>query len=284
MFFLRTVFLLAFLLFPLLSQASFDPPPAIGSRAISLGHAYTGIRSDFWSLFHNPAGLAGLQRMSFGAHVEQRFGLQELRRAHAGLAVPLWKGQQALGVDVSSFGFAAYRENRLGLAYALELMPGVSLGAKVNYAALSIPGYGNQGNLYVDLGVNTQISEQLSLGFSAFNVNRAKLGPDPSAEPLPTVVRTGLAYQPSSKLLLVTDLVKDLEHPLSVRLGVEYQLNDYLVTRLGMSTEPLSWQAGVGLRVKKLALDFAFGYTELLGFSPHLSLSLSLSKPSQEDE
>ncbi len=254
-------------------QAANDPPPSVGARAVALGHAYHAVRADFWSLYHNPAGIANIEGVTAGAYVVRRFNLKELTSGSAGLVLPFLEGDHSLGLDFTTFGFAAYRENRLGIAYATTLLEKVSLGVKFNYANVSIPNYGSESSLYLDVGVNTAISKQLSLGFSATNVNRAKLGHDPAAEELPSVVTAGLAYQPSAKVLVVADLQKDIDHPLSVRAGLEYFLNDVIIARMGVSTEPLSWHAGLGLLTNGLKIDFAFGYTERLGYSPHISLS-----------
>lgn len=266
------LFVLA-IIFPGQSQAANDPPPAVGARAVALGYAYQGIRGDYWSLYHNPAGIAGVEKITAGAYVVRRFNLKELTSGSAGLVLPFLEGEHTLGLDMTTFGFSVYRENRIGLTYATTLLEKVSLGVKLNYASLAIANYGNESSLYVDVGVNTKISSQLSFGFSATNVNRAKLGQDPAAEALPTVVTAGLAYQPSDRVLLVADVQKDVDHPLSVRGGIEYYLNDFVIARIGVSNEPLSWQMGLGLVKDAMQIDFAFGYTDRLGYSPHISLS-----------
>lgn len=271
---MRPIYLLVFtFLLTWQLQAANDPPPSVGARAAGLGHAYHGIRADFWNLYHNPAGIAGIDQMTAGAYVVRRFNLKELTSGSAGLVLPFLEGDHSMGLDFSTFGFAAYRENKIGLSYATTLLEKASIGVKLNYASLSIPNYGSESSLYVDVGVNSSISPQLSIGFSATNVNRAKLGQDPAAEALPTVVTLGLAYQASDRTLLVADIQKDIDHPVSIRGGIEYGLNDYVIARVGVSTEPVSWQAGLGLVKDAMRIDFAFGYTDRLGYSPHISLS-----------
>lgn len=271
---MRLYFLFVFsILFIWQSQAANDPPPAVGARAIALGHAYQGIRGDYWSLYHNPAGISGVSTISAGAYVVRRFNLKELTSGSAGLVIPFLEGGHTLGIDLTTFGFSAYRENRIGLTYATSLLDKVSIGVKLNYASLAIANYGSQSSLYVDIGVNSQISPQLSLGFTATNVNRAKLGQDPATEDLPSVVTAGLAYQPSDRVILVADVQKDVDHPLSIRGGIEYYLNDYVIARVGVRNEPVSWQAGFGLVKDDMQIDFAFGYTDRLGYSPHISVS-----------
>ncbi|MDB4286309.1 hypothetical protein N9933_03315 [bacterium] len=254
-------------------HASNDPPPAVGARAISLGHAYTGITGDFWSLFHNPAGIAGIENPEAGVYFERRFGLKELTYGSAGFVTPFSGGTQFAGIELTTFGFDAYRENKVGLTYATRFFDKVSVGIKANYANVNIRDYGNASTFYVDLGLATEITPELTLGFSAYNVNRSQLETQSGKEPLPTVLTAGLAYQPTDKILFVADLQKDIDHPVSFRGGIEYAFAKGFYARLGTSTRPLTWAAGLGMEVQKIKFDFAFGFHERLGYSPHISLA-----------
>lgn len=257
------------------AQAAIDPPLSIGAKSAALGHAYVGVRGDFWSLFHNPSGIAGLQSPSFGLHVERRFQLKELTYAAAGLALP-FTDQQAVGIQFSTFGFSAYRETQVAGTYAISLFERFSLGAKVNYAGISIQDYGNSSAIFVDVGINTALSNELSVGISAYNVNRARIKTTTLEEDLPTQLSVGIAYKPSDKVLFVADVQKVIDQPESFRGGIEYQLVDILAIRLGVSSEPLTWNTGIELALNNLALDVTFGYHERLGFTPYLSLGYTL--------
>jgi hypothetical protein len=257
-----------------------DLPSASGGRAVAMGHAYVGVGKDYWSLFHNPAGIAGIEAPQAGVYIEQRFLLSALNFAQAGFVSPFYQNQ-AFGVSVSSFGFNAYQENTLAVAYGIEVLPKIRIGAQVKYANLRVQELGNDGVLVVQMGVQTQINTSLSLGFSAYNVNQAYLDIQGSPEIIPTLLRGGLAFQPGEEVLLVFDLVKDIDHPLSYRGGVEYKIHDLLWARTGISTEPLSLNLGLGLVWKTLGIDFASSYTERLGYSPHISLAYTFQKKSQ---
>jgi len=202
-----------------------------------------------------------------------------LNFAQAGFVAPFYQNQ-AVGISVSSFGFSAYQENTMGLAYGIKVLDKISVGAEVKYANLSIKELGSNGAIIVQMGVLTQISPSLSLGFSAYNVNRAQFQVQGPQEPIPGIVRGGLAYQASEQVMVVLDLVKDIDHPLSYRGGLEYQLNDLIRARAGVSTEPLTLNLGIGLAWKEFIFDFASSYTERAGYSPHISLSYKFNKKS----
>lgn len=263
--------LLFLLLLPCPAFAGLDPQPPTGARTISLGNAYVGMRSDFWALFHNPAGISGLGQIEGGAYLTRRFNLKELTYGSAGVVLP-FREHHTAGLAFTSFGFEAYQETRLGLTYATTVLDIFSIGAQLNYASINIANYGSSAAFYVDIGVNTMLSDELSLGFSAANVNRARIMTETGEEDIPTLFTAGLAYQPSEKVLLVADVQKDVDHAVSFRGGVEYAIIPALKARLGMSNQPLTWNAGFGLALKNLDIDFAFGYHEQLRYSPHISL------------
>ncbi|MEM6264893.1 MAG: hypothetical protein AAGI38_20445 [Bacteroidota bacterium] len=272
-------FLLALLLgFPLQHFAGNDPNPAVGARAISLGYAYTGIRGDFWTIFHNPAGMVGTPGVSVGAYYERRFGLRELTYGSAGAVIP-FMGKHYGGIEMGSFGFDAYRESRIALGYATELLDRVAIGVKAHYNNLNIQNYGSTNSIFASIGINTKVTEELHLGFSVYNANRARLQTESGEENIPTVITAGLAYQPNEKFLIVSDVQKDVDHPVSFRFGTEYKLLPYLAARIGVSTEPLSWNAGLGVNWEDFYFDFAFGFHERLGYSPHVSLSYNFGTP-----
>ncbi|MEL7339865.1 MAG: hypothetical protein AAGM67_05205, partial [Bacteroidota bacterium] len=243
--------------------AGVDPAPATGARAISLGRAYVGVGQNYWSLFHNPAGIAGMRSTQVGAFFEQRFFLSELTYGGAAAVVP-FGGTQALGLSLSSFGFEAYRENQLTATYAIEFFDKFRLGTTVHYAQIAIADYGSRGTAFVDVGLQYQLNSRVSLGVSAYNVNRARLSLQSGEEFIPTQLTAGLAFQVSDKVLLVADVQKDIDHPTSFRGGLEYQILPVLAIRTGVSTEPLTYNIGFGLAYKKLELDLAFGVHEQL--------------------
>ncbi len=267
--------LLLFLLFLVLTpsvNAGIDPAPATGARAISLGRAYVGVGGNFWSLYHNPAGIAGIGATQVGAFFEQRFFLSELTYGGAGAVFP-FKGSQALGLSLSSFGFSDYRENQLTATYAVEFFDKVRIGSTIHYAQLAIADYGSRSAVFADVGIQYQLNNKVSLGVSAYNVNRARLEGQNGSEFIPTQLTAGLAFRASDKVLIVADVQKDIDHAASFRAGVEYQLHPILAIRTGVSTEPLTYNIGLGLVFKGIELDLAFGVHEQLGLSPFMSLS-----------
>ncbi len=231
----RSLFVLLLLLgflMPTQAWAGGDAQVA-GARRVGLGFAYTAVRADFWSLFMNPAGIAGIQQMEVGAFAERRFLLQQLNYATIGFATPFKNGKHFAGLDVTAYGFNGYSESRVGLTYATTLFERLSLGAKVNYTRFSIPNYGAKAALYADVGINCILSKHINVGFRIFNASRSELQRDQD-EKIPTTLDAGLAYKVSDKVLIVADVEKQVNFPISFRGGVEYAIAKFL-------TDPVWW-------------------------------------------
>lgn len=264
------------LLLPSLVRAGGETQ-AVGARRVGLGFAYTAVRSDFWSLFMNPAGIAGIQQMEVGAFVERRFLLEQLNVGTIGFVMPFKNYKHFAGFDAGGFGFGGYSESHIGLTYATTLFERISLGAKINYTRFSIQNYGAKSALYADLGLNCILSKHLSFGFRVFNASRSELLRDLD-EKIPTTFDAGLSYQVSDKVLIVADVEKQVNFPVSFKGGVEYAVAKFLKARIGASSQPVTFCAGLGVNVKALQIDFANTLHQYLGYTPSLSLSYRFGK------
>ena len=256
----------------------------IGGRRISLGNAYTGVRGDFWSLYANPAGLAGMKDMQAGVFFERRFLLKELNLGTAAFAMP-FKTRHVAGINFGGFGFGGYSETNVAASYAVALLDKLSLGVKMNYLRASIMGYGATGALIVDAGINAQIAKGLTIGFSGYNINQARLNAtqiDGNKDQIPSTLSLGMAYQASDKVLLVADVEHQVNFPTSFRGGVEYAILPILKARVCAGSAPVYFNAGLGLQIKNLDIDWANSYHQVLGYTPSLSLSYRFVKKSAD--
>jgi hypothetical protein len=246
-----------------------------GARRVGLGFAYTGVRGDLWSLFSNPAGIAGLKQMEVGTYVERRFTM--LNYGTIAFATPFKNGKHFAGLDVSGLGLDTYNESRVGLTYATTLFDRISLGAKINYTHFSITNYLSKSAIFADVGLNCILSKHISVGFRVFNASRSEIIKDKD-EKIPTTIDGGIAYQVSDKVLIVADVQKQVNFPLSIRGGVEYAITKILKARVGASSEPVAVSAGIGINVKGLNIDFASTLHQYLGYTPMLSLGYRFGK------
>jgi hypothetical protein len=240
-----------------------------GARAAALnGTAVT--LDDVWGNFHNQAGLASVESFSAGAFFQNRFSVNELSDRGVALATPLGAG--TIGLALRSFGYSAFSDNRVGLAYALRLTKQFSAGVQLNYHSLRIAeGFGSQNAVSIEVGTRYAMNEKLILAAHIANPNRAKLASF-NDERRPTTLRAGVTYVFSEKVALLSEFRLVSDQRVSVRGGVEYNATEQFALRIGAGTFPNSMAFGLGYAFKQWRADFASSWHSTLGFSPQVSL------------
>jgi len=118
---------------------------------------------------------------------------------------------------------------------------------------------------------------RLTFGAYLYNLNQARVASYQN-ERVPTVLKAGLAYRPTSQVLLTAETEKDVERDANFKAGLEYRPVPLLAARLGLASLTEQLSAGVGLRAGSFQLDYAAAFQQALGFSQHLSVTLRLMK------
>ncbi|MEZ4827394.1 MAG: hypothetical protein R3C61_14105 [Bacteroidia bacterium] len=265
------------LLTPGLLYAGIDPSETAGSRPAALGYAYTAVNGEFWSLFHNPAGIAGIKNPGSGIFFSRYFNLPQLTRSQAGFVLPTGENQAA-GLSVRSFGFDAWRESALSFAYAVSFFGKISLGTRVSWLSLATPDAGRHSTFLSAVGTQVKVNDQVFLGFAIANANQAALRGTFAKAEISSVFSAGLCFRPSEKVLLSADVKKPLDFPVSWAGGLEYSPGAAIRLRCGFTTYPLSFCGGLGLEMDKIDIDFSLNLHESLGYTPSLSLNYHFLK------
>ncbi|MEX2397143.1 MAG: hypothetical protein WD491_08965, partial [Balneolales bacterium] len=139
---------------------------------------------------------------------------------------------------------------------------------------VSIERYGSAGALAANIGFSVQLADGLWLGTRASNVNQGSFGE--ANEELPRELAVGLSYLMVEKVLFAIDLVKDVRFPVAYRTGLELDVYDeFLHLRGGVSTEPLTFSAGLGITRPFWGAGFAAQHHEWLGWSPGVDFKTS---------
>ena len=246
-----------------------------GARSVGLGNSSI-VLQDIWSAFNNQAGLVQIDGLAAGAYYRNMFFVEGL--SDQGLVVAYGKGKSAFALDVSNFGVDQFSENKLGLAYAMDLGEKLDMGVQLNYHSTRIGNQEtqNRNSLTAELSVLSQLSKELQLGFKIFNPSQTKLSNDED-ERIPTVMTIGGGYTFTDKVSLVSEVVKDIDLPAIVRAGIEYRVVPTVYLRGGVSTEPTLSSFGAGVIFGQFDLDCAASYHHTLGYSTQISLSYSFS-------
>lgn len=246
-----------------------------GGRSAGMAHASVTL-SDVWSTHHNQAGLAWLENPTAGVYYQNKFTISELSNLGLAYAHPFKKGTFA--IQWSNFGYELYQENKVGLGYALQLSEKLSGGIQLDYLSTRLGGvYGSNSAIAAEIGLQAKLTKKLTIGAHVFNPSRTKLN-DYNNEAITTVMRLGLGYTLSEKVNIVVETEKDVDHIAALKTGIEYNANEKLFFRGGISTGPTLGAFGFGLNMDNYQLDIAASYHQTLGFSPEISFNYQIKK------
>jgi len=231
----------------------------MGGRSAGMAYASATLH-DEWSLLNNVGGLSKVTQPSAAFAYDVRAGLIGANRMAAVVVVPFKTGCSALGLF--RFGDDLYNEQLITLGYSNQL--GIaSLGLKVNYVQYHAEGFGTRNAVSLNFGGLAQLTPQISVGAYIVNLNQPKLSTLDN-ERLPTKLVAGLAFQPNNKLLLLTEIEKDLEYDPTIKGGIEYTAYKKLTFRTGFNLHPNAIFLGFGFLIRKLKIDYALQYNSIL--------------------
>ncbi len=243
-------------------------PPIAGARGLAMGRASVCF-TDINSAFSNQAGLAYLKTMQVSVSAENRFLTNSINSFSAAAAYPTNSG--TFGLTMNYFGFSAYNEQKIGLSYSRLLFEKLAIGAQFDYLNTSVTDYGNKAVFSFEAGIYAQILKQVALGVHVFSPARIEVA---AGEYLPTIMSFGLNYTPSKKLLLTAELEKDIDFPVVVKAGIEYNILDALHLRFGGATNPTLASLGVGYFIKNtLKIDAGVAFHQILGLTPAVTIA-----------
>jgi len=241
-----------------------------GARSAAMGNASVAL-SDIWSAFNNQAGVARINEAGAGFYYENRYMLKELGYKAGVFALPTKAGN--LGLSFNHFGYSAYNESKIGLAFAKGFGKHIAFGVQLDYnMARLAESYGNRNFLTFEAGMLATITPKLSVGAHVYNPISAKLS-EFNDERAPVIFRLGAAYQITDKFLVTAESEKNMDAGTDVRAGLEYRIIPQLYLRGGISTNPVANSFGAGIFIGHFILDVSASYHQVLGFSPQASLS-----------
>ncbi|MBX2902375.1 MAG: hypothetical protein KF872_02375 [Chitinophagales bacterium] len=242
-----------------------------GARATAIGDASITL-SDVFSTTTNQAGLAFMNEVAFGVYTDRKFVSAKTNNFNAAVAVPFVPKVGAFGLSVNYYGYGLYNETKIGLAYARRFGSKFSMGIQFDYMRFFIAENGQKSIFTLEAGFQYRPWKVLTFGAHVYNPIPYKID-RVFNERLPTIVKVGLGYEPSPKVLIAVEYQQDIQHKPQFKGGVEYRPIKYLNIRAGVQTTPFSFSFGLGTAVKGFRLDAGSSYHPVLGFTPQLSAS-----------
>ena len=241
-----------------------------GAGPAGMGNASVTMQN-LWSVSHNQAGLAGLEKIAAGVYYDRRFNLDELSIKSFGAALPVSK-LGVFGIHVNMFGYSLYNEKKIGIGYARKFSEMVNVGVQLNYHTTSIAeNYGSNNAFTVEGGIQVKLIEGMTAGFHIFNPTQASLA-EYDDERIPTIMKFGLGYKFSTKLFAAIESEKDIDQEAMFKGGIEYRPVEQIYIRAGISTNPVLNSFGAGFIIGNLQIDIAATLHQSLGYTPQASL------------
>jgi len=238
-----------------------------------MGSAFSAIfAEESESILVNPSSAGSLGSFHLSIfYTPSPFELPQLSNCGVVAAYPFESLRTA--VSLTSTGFSLYRELTATTTLARGFDGILFVGLNFNINHLTIAHYGSATAIGIDLAAAVQVTEDLRWGFSLLNVNRPSIGGEDGK--LPEVYITGVSCQLMPTANISFSLVKDVCYPTSLRTGVEFSLVEIIRLRIGVSTEPSRYCAGIGVRVSPVSFDYGVATHEDLGLTHSLGLSMT---------
>ncbi len=246
-----------------------------GGRAIGVSNASLTYQ-DNWAQLNNQAGLSSLEDITVSAGFTNAYFVKELSTNTIALGLPVKGG--VFGLNYTYFGYSKFNQNKIGLAYAMQLGKRISAGMQINYLYTHIEGeYGASGVAYGEIGILSQPIDNLFIAAHISNFWHTKYT-DYTDIYIPMIFRIGAGYLLYQKALLSIEFEKDFEQDLIFKSGLEFDLNKQFFFRFGVATNPMVFSFGFGYKIKTFKADIAFSKHPVLGYSPAISLNYAFHK------
>lgn len=242
---------------------------SLGGKAGSMGGASVTI-ADAFSVFANQAALARISSFTAGIYAENRFLITDLSLYAAGIAIPT-RHSGTFGVGLNYFGNALYNEKQLRIGYGRTLFEKLCIGIELDAISVGMSDVGTSTVLTFGAGLLYSFNEKLQVAAHVYNPLRLSLT-DQTEDRLPTILKLGMAYEPSEKASLALEAEKNLDQAIILKVGIEYRPIEKFYLRGGISTSPAQYSFGIGLNLGKLKIDIGAALHESLGYTPMLSL------------
>ena len=273
----------------------------VGSRAVAMGGAYTGLADDEVSLYYNPAGIAALEERRFiGEYHDYFAGLQS---GFAGVVMPIGRGNdKAIGFHITYLDYGEFiqtdqsgnEEGTFGgsdmvfaATFAMRKTYQLYLGATAKFIYESIQDYSASG-VAVDLGIRYMSNRGRYVGGLAVQNLGAQLSSlgDGDKDGLPTTLRAGVSAKPPGLFAILTgDLIVPFDNDIDVAFGAEYYNARPLLLRLGWNSFGSNYRSeysdnglaglnfGIGIELKKIEFSYAYSPAADLGDSHRVTIA-----------
>ena len=272
-----------------------------GSRAISMGGAFTAVADDASAVFYNPAAMKINGAPTLMAnHISLFSGFTDASYDYLGLVWPtLGAGSFGAGLlttgtgGIKGFdefsrptGELSYRESLGIVSYAFDVpwrFAGTwSVGTSIKILNQRIGDYSDTGT-GLDLGLLYRIKyiDGLTFGMNLQDIVGAKTKLVSASDEVYRTMMFGLGYRrvlgESSRLTVSVQMDMPEKADNDLRFGAEYTIRDMISIRMGYDSE--SFTAGIGFAWHGYSFDYGYFSREEAGSSHPITITARLGTP-----
>ena len=239
------------------------------------GKGLSGIASKrYYSAELNPASLIKRNINFSFIHTPSEFGLEELSSNSFLANFTIW--DQPFTTSIRKFGSNLYEETNYNISSSKLIEKEFAIGASLNFNQLSINNYGKITEASVDLGINFQLLENISVGVVGWNINQRML--NKLENEIPFVGGWGIAYQFSKDGEICVDAIKDINAPLEIIIGGEYMIHENLILLAGLNSMRSLYSCGFVINWSGLEFSFSINQHTILGATKSFGITFNFAK------
>ena len=235
------------------------------ARVEAMGGAGVALENSPFGIFYNPASRAAEKNRSAGISYALPFGQSSFDSFYGTLQTNALSFDRngCAGISWLNYGSSLYNETFTFLTYATKVAGPLRAGISAGILDRDTAEKGSESTLGVNLGVLTSLSSSVNLGASIFNLNRPETGKN--GENAPSTSFAGLAYKPSTDIVLNAVIEKREKKDARLRAGGEVRVFSFLNLRAGFTTGPSTFSGGAGFIFESLQGDIALVHHPELG-------------------
>jgi hypothetical protein len=225
-----------------------------------------------WSVHHNQAALGFVEGINAGLFYQTNFLLNEISTKSVVFNYSF--GKSSIVFEATSFGFSKFSDNKIGLAYGLQIFKNFALGFQVDYLNIhQLAEYGDLHLFTAEIGIMAKPTENLIVGVHVYNPWRTKLSKSTDLY-VNTIFKAGLSYKFNDNVLFLAEVDKDFDLPTQFKTGIQYAIIEKIFLRVGASIFKNQWTPsfGLGYQMKNLSFDLAFENRPIIGMFSGLSI------------
>jgi hypothetical protein len=241
-----------------------------GGRPAGMGNAFVS-QYDLVATLYNQAGLANLTSPALMVFFENRYLMSELSSRGLLIGIPSKSGVFAFCID--AFGPAKWMETTFSINYSKRLNPKLSGGIRFNCFGMKLPEE-NQTlySLGAELGFIIQLSPTLFAGVHLANPFSIPFRTSTHSEEIPYRFTIGGHALITNEITVTVEAEKTETQNIVFKIGVEWEPVNHFYLRGGCNSGPSKLNTGIGFKYRGFTADVAFGYHQVLGVTPSISV------------